>query len=343
MISIDGSQGEGGGQVLRTSLSLSLMTGKDIVISKIRANRSKPGLRPQHLKAVEAATAIGKAETQGAYIGSDKLIFRPKGLYPGRYRFDIGTAGATTLVLQTIFLPLTRGMATSHLTITGGTHVPWSPCFHYLEQHWMTFMGEIGCQGTLTLKSAGFYPKGGGEVVALVKPAKEIKPLIITSRGDIRRIRGISAVANLDQRIAERQRVQVLRRLGERYPLSDIRVIRLPARFKGTFLFLLAEFEHSQCCYFALGELGKPAESVANETIDYLESFLHTNGAIDQYLADQLLLPLAFADKPSQLSTSNITKHLITNAAIIQAFLPVRIEIKGTLEQSGLVSIIPGA
>ncbi len=341
MISVDGSQGEGGGQILRTSLTLSLMTGKDLVISNIRANRPKPGLRPQHLKAVEAAATVGKAETQGAYLGSDKLVFRPKGLYPGRYRFDISTAGATTLVLQTIFLPLTRGMATSHLTITGGTHVPWSPSFHYLDQHWLTFMRQIGCQATLTLESAGFYPKGAGEIKAIIRPARQIKPLVIATRGKLKRIRGLSAVANLDQHIAKRQRNQVLRRMGDRYPLSDIRIVRLPARFKGTMLMLLAEFEHSQSCYFSLGELGKPAERVADEAIDTLESFLSTDGAIDEYLADQLLLPLAFADEPSQLCTSRVTKHLVTNAAIIQAFLPVSIEIQVDLGQPGLVSIVP--
>jgi RNA 3'-terminal phosphate cyclase (ATP) len=341
MIIIDGSQGEGGGQVLRTSLALSLMTGKDLEIYNVRANRSKPGLRPQHLKAVEAAASVGKAEITGAYLGSDELVFQPTGLFPGRFRFDIGTAGSTSLVLQTIFLPLSQGKSISSLTITGGTHVPWSPSFHYLEQHWLQFMQQVGCQGRLSLEAAGFYPKGAGEIKAIVKPAIQIRSLNITKRGDLKMIRGLSAVANLDRRIAERQRNQVLKRMGDRYPLSDIRLRRLPARYKGTMLLLLAEFEHSQACYFSLGELGKPAESVADETIDAMEFFLNTNGAVDQYLADQLLLPLAFASDPSRLSTSKVTKHLVTNAAIIKAFLPVRIDIEGALEQPGIVSISP--
>ena len=341
MIHIDGSQGEGGGQVLRSSLCLSLMIQKELEITNIRAGRSKPGLRAQHLKAVEAAALIGTAQVSGADLGSTALTFRPTEIHPGRYQFDIGTAGATTLVLQTIFLPLALSDTRSTVAITGGTHVKWSPSYHYLELQWLPFMRQIGCQIDLKMELAGYYPQGGGRVSATIYPCKKISPLELTDRGKLKHIRGISAISNLPRHIARRQREQVLRRIGDRYYLSDIRLVELASRFKGTMLLLLAEFEHSQACYFSLGELGKPAERVADEAIEELEEFLSTDGAIDQYLADQMLLPLAFASGPSRLRTSKITRHLLTNAQVVRSFLPVQIDIEGDLGKPGLVSIKP--
>lgn len=252
---------------------------------------------------------------------------------------DIGTAGSTSLVLQTIFLPLALAGAGSTATITGGTHVNWSPSYHYLELQWLPFMRKIGLDADLKLEQAGFYPEGGGRITVAIRPNSAIKPLQLTDRGPLRQIRGISAIANLPRHIAERQREQVIRRMGARYYLSDIRLVQLPARFKGTMMLLLAEFENSQACYFSLGELGKPAERVADEAVDQMEEFLATDGAIDQYLADQLLLPLALARGQSRLRTSAITQHLITNAEVIRQFLPVTIDIAGRLGEPGLISI----
>ena len=342
MITIDGSQGEGGGQVLRTSLSLSLLTGQPFLITSIRASRSQPGLRPQHLKAVEAAGKISGAKLDGATVGSSSLYFDPGVVHPGRYSFEIKTAGAASLVLQTIFVPLSRCNAASNITLTGGTHVPWSPSFHYLDLHWLPFMQKAGFEAKLYLQEAGFYPQGGGRVQATIRSTQEIRPLVITDRGQLHQIRGISAVSNLDRRIARRQREQVIRRLGPCYPLNDIRVHEMPSRFMGTMLLLLAEFDFSQCCYFALGVKGKPAEQVADEAIDALEEFLATDGAIDQYLADQLLLPLAFATGVSQLRTSKVTDHLVTNARIIHSFIPAQIEIQGEIGEAGTIRIHPG-
>jgi RNA 3'-terminal phosphate cyclase (ATP) len=206
----------------------------------------------------------------------------------------------------------------------------------------MPFLHQAGYNARIKLEAAGFYPPGGGRIQATIRPAKHLVPLQITERGPLKQIRGISAVASLDRRIAERQRSQVLHRLGDRYRLNDIRIAQLPGRVKGTFLLLLAEFERSQACFFALGELGKPAERVADEAIDALEAFLATDGAVDQYLADQLLLPLAFAAGKSRLHTACVTSHLVTNAEVIRAFLPAVIEIEGEVGQPGLVTIQPG-
>jgi len=341
MIEIDGSQGEGGGQVLRSALSLALLTDKEFSIFNIRAQRSKPGIRPQHLQAVKAAKSVGKAVVTGDTLGSLSLKFIPGGIYPGRYKFDIGTAGSTSLVFQTIYLPLSLCKVASSVTISGGTHVPWSPIFEYLKHHWTMFLERMGFNIDLSLEQAGFYPKGGGSIQCIINPARNLKPLNQVERGRFLQIRGISAVANLDRSIAERQRNQVIRRLSDKYYLNDIRIRQLPSRFKGTYLLLIAEFDTTQACYFSLGELGKPAEKVADEAVDKLEEFMCTGAVVDQYLADQLLQPLAFTGGLSKFSTSKITKHLLTNADIIKLFLPVDINIEGEIGEPGLISITP--
>ena len=343
MINIDGSIGEGGGQVLRTCLSLSLITGQAFHISNIRSGRPRPGLRAQHLSAVEVAVKIGKADVDGAELNSTSVSFAPKLIQPGRYQCDIGTAGSTSLVLQTIFLPLSMGGAASSISISGGTHVPWSPSFDFMVQHWLWWLRKIGFDISLKLELAGFYPQGGGLIHASLRPTNSISPLNLTQRGKLLRIRGMSTVANLDRRIAERQRKQVLRRLGDKYPLSDIRISELPSRFKGTTICLICEFEHSQSCYFTLGEPGKPAEQVANEVANSIESFLSTDAAVDEFVADQILLPLSFATSRSTFSTAKITRHLITNSEIIQKFLPIKIQISRDTGSPGVVSIDPNA
>jgi len=338
-ITIDGSIGEGGGQVLRTSLTLSLITGKSFALENIRSRRPKPGLMAQHLKAVEAAAEIGKATSEGARLGSRSLIFTPTGLFPGDFHFDIGTAGSTSLVLQTILPTLSLATATSTVHLIGGTHVPWSPCFHFLEMHWLHYMREIGFDISLQLDSAGFYPRGGGHVLATVRPASQILPLRLIERGSLKRIRGISAVANLSNSIAERQRAQALNRLSQVAKQIEIATVRISSQSKGSFLLLLAEFEKSQCCFYGLGALRKPAEIVADEAINELLQFLATDGAIDHYLSDQLVLPLALAPGASEIRTSKITQHLITNAEIVKLFLPVNIEIDGATDQPGSIRV----
>jgi RNA 3'-terminal phosphate cyclase (ATP) len=341
MIAIDGSLGEGGGQVLRTALTLSVITGTPVRVTNIRAGRPKSGLRAQHLKAVEAAQAVSNAQVQGASMGSTLLEFQPGSIQPGRFRFDIGTAGSTSLVLQTVFLPLSQTAGPSTITITGGTHVPWSPCFHYLDLHWLSYMHQIGFSAQLTLELAGFFPAGRGSIQANITPAEKIRPLSLMERGVLRRISGLSGVANLSPKIAIRQRDQAYQRLKD-LPSAQIDTIALPARVKGTFLLLLAEFEHTQFCTFALGKRGKPAEQVADEAVDALDAFLASDGAVDHYLADQLLLPLAIADGVSQIRTAKVSGHLTTNAEVIRRFLPVHIEFEGQMGAAGLVHITPG-
>jgi RNA 3'-phosphate cyclase len=346
LLEIDGALGEGGGQVLRSVLTLSILTKQPIFIRNIRANRSKHGLLAQHLKSVDAAAAISKAHVEGAALGSSSLTFRPSEIDSGRYRFDIGTAGATSLVLQTIFLPLSRAKAASSVIITGGTHVMWSPSFHYLELQWLPIMKRLGFDASIELNAAGFYPQGGGRIDSVVRPIISIAPLRMITRGKLIHITGISGVANLSREIAERQKRQALERLVASAPYlgqTDIRIKiqELPSPTKGTILLLFAEFENGSACYYGLGELGKPAERVADEAVDALLAFIETGAALDQFTTDQLLLPLSFSEGASLLQTSQITQHMLTNAEIIRMFLPVKISIAGALGEPGLVSIEP--
>jgi len=338
-LSIDGSLGEGGGQVLRTSLALALITGRPFTLRNIRSRRTKPGLLAQHLKAVEAAGEIGKAKVEGNRLRSQTLVFEPTGLSCGNFHFDIGTAGSTSLVLQTILPPLSFATASSTVALIGGTHVPWSPCFHFLEMHWLHYMRKIGFDIRLELDAAGFYPRGGGRVLATVRPVSRLSPLCLTNRGPLKRIRGISAVANLNDSIAERQKLQAVKRLNDLSRAIEIAILRLPSPSKGSLLLLLAEFENCQCCFYGLGALGKPAESVADEAVNEFLGFVATDGTIDHYLCDQLVLPLALASGVSQIRTSKVTQHLTTNAEIVKLFLPVSIDVEGAIGQPGLVRI----
>jgi RNA 3'-terminal phosphate cyclase (ATP) len=308
-------------------------------MTNIRRRRAKPGLMAQHLKAVEAARTVGMAQIDGAQMGSQTLTFQPAGIRSGEFYFDIGTAGSTSLVLQTIVPPLGLAGSTSTVTLRGGTHVPQSPCFHFLDLHWLPYMRRIGFQMQFELGAAGFYPRGGGRVGAIVEPSTKLSPLNLTKRGALKKIRGLSAVANLDTSVAERQKRQALGRLGDLSSVTEIEIVTLESPSKGTLLLLLAEFENSQCCFFGLGARGKPAELVADEAVGELLDFCATDGTIDHYLADQLMLPLALVPGVSELRTSKVTQHLTTNAEVVRMFLAVKIEIDGEHGQPGLVQI----
>lgn len=343
MIEIDGSIGEGGGQLLRSALSLSLLTGQAFTMRQIRVSRSRPGLRPQHLAAVQAAAQISGAVVTGDRVGSGQISFAPGPVVPGDYHFDIGTAGATSLVLQTLLLPLAVARGASRLSISGGTHVPWSPCFHYLDWHWRRLLSRIGIPFDLTLAMAGFYPEGNGELRAAIPGGAQPQAVELTARGTLRRVRGLSGVANLPMEIGERQRRQALSRMRALASTLDVDVAvePFPARSRGTLLLLLAEFEYSQACFFALGARGKPAERVADEAVDALFAFLKTDGAVDSWLADQLLLPLALARGTSALRTAEVTLHLLTNATLMGYFLPLRIAVDGPLGEPATVRLQP--
>jgi RNA 3'-terminal phosphate cyclase (ATP) len=321
LIPIDGSQGEGGGQILRTALALSMVTRQGFEITRIRAQRPRPGLRPQHLAAVRAAALACEARVGGAFDGSPDLRFEPGALAPGDFRFEIATAGAATLVLQTVLAPLARATEPSRIVVTGGTHVPASPSFHYLARHWSPVVARLGFRFALQLEKAGFYPPGGGEVRAEVQPSlAAAEPFVLEERGALLAVRGVSGAARVKGDVAERQKAAAAARLWEERRLeSSWDVVELKAESPGSFLHLEAEFEAGRAAFAMLGQRGIRAEVLGDRAARTLLRFLEGEGAVDPHLADQLAVPMALS-RGGRVSTSEVTNHLQTVAAVLSQF-----------------------
>lgn len=339
ILQIDGSYGEGGGQILRTALALSVALGRPFRMFRVRAGRPKPGLRPQHLVAARAAAAISGAAVEGDRVGSQDLLFAPRrGPVGGDYAFDVGateaggSAGAVSLVFQTLLLPLALAEAPSRLTLVGGTHVPWSPPFHYLAHVYLPAIAALGYRAGLALERWGWYPKGGGVVRASIQPrdsaAEDAPHLDWTRRGRVTRVWGISAASNLPEHIVQRQKAQALETLRKAGLRAEIQEAEAPATGFGTVVFLVAEYERGVGGFTAYGALRKPAERVAEEAARDLIRFHETKAAVDAHLADQLLLPAVLAGVDVAFTTPQATKHLCTNAWTIEQFLGPRVEIE---------------
>lgn len=336
-IVLDGGYGEGGGQILRTSLSLAAITGKVLELVNIRGGRRKPGLRPQHLTAVQACASICGAKYEGAKLEATKLTFTPGNIVPGSYEFHIGTAGAATLVLQTILPPLSMAKGETNLLISGGTHVPWSPPYHHLARVLIPTLKQLGFKCETGLKRWGWYPKGGGIIQAKVKPHNQPGSFAWDKPFDLRRISGISASSRLPEHIRTRQKSRLEVRLQKAGLQGEIQVMDVPARNPGTLVFLLGVGKNSLAGFSSLGVRGKPAEQVADEAADDFFHFLESRAAFDPHLADQLLIYLACVPGKSHFTTSEVTQHLLTNAWVIEKFLPVKFEIQGGLSEPGSV------
>ncbi len=319
-IAIDGSSGEGGGQILRAALALSVATGQPFEMTKIRERRPVPGLRPQHVTAVRAATLVSGAKVGGAFDGSPDLRFEPGPVRAGDFRFEIATAGAATLVLQTIVPPLATAGEPSTVEITGGTHVSASPSFHYLARHWAAVVERLGLFARFDLARAGFYPPGGGEVRATVEPWTRPAALTLETRGPLVAIRGLSGSGRL-KGVAERQRDGARDRLWEALRLeAEWEIAEVPAASPGSFLLLEAVFEESRAAFAFLGEKGRRAEVLGDRAARRLLKFLEGEGAVDEHLADQLAVPLALAKGGGRVSTDHVTDHLVTVAGVLSLF-----------------------
>ncbi len=323
MITLDGSYGEGGGQMLRSALALSMVTGKAFTMHDIRANRGKKGLLRQHLTAVKAAQQICSAEVTGAELNSQHLIFIPKAIQSGDYKFEIGTAGSATLVLQTVLPALLKGQNKSTVTITGGTHNQSAPSADFLQYAFLPLLAKMGVNCKFTLRKHGFYPAGGGELVVEIEPCSQLQPLHLQQRGAHKTSFAHSLMCSLPIHIAERELATVRETMGWTEQQTECRTIR--ALGQGNVLLLVIEDENVTNVFCGFGEHGVSAEKVAMLTCKQALHFIHSAATVDEYLADQLLLPLALASSGS-FSTTTLSSHCQSNIAVIQQFLAVNFQ-----------------
>ncbi len=338
MLRLDGAYGEGGGQILRSALTLSLLTGQAFELVNIRAKRPKPGLRPQHLTCVKAAQTISGAKVVGAEKGSLYLRFEPGPVKAGSYFFDVGTAGATGLVFQTVGLPLALAGG-GHLVLKGGTHVPYAPCYHYLAEVYGPVLKPLGYHFSFTLRRYGFYPAGGGEVEVTISPKTQGTSLILKGPYQTKEVMVLSVVSeDLPAHILTRQAQRAEEILAARGFSPKVQTERPRSSSPGTVVFLLLAEGQKRAGFFALGKKGKPAEKVAEEAVSAFLAFWESGAAVDPYLADQLLLPLAIEGKPFRFTASRLTRHFFTNLWVIKQFLPAFApQVKGKEGASGEV------
>jgi RNA 3'-terminal phosphate cyclase (ATP) len=353
-VEVDGSFGEGGGQVIRTSLTLSALTGKPVAIHNIRKNRPNPGLAPQHLTNVLALAEICDAKVQGAEIGSMKLLFEPQAKpRAGTYVFDVteaaqkGSAGSVTLILQTLLLPLAFANSKSHLVLRGGTNVAWSPSYEYIAHVFLPTLERMGIKAQCRLNAPGFYPVGCGEITVEIFGSQgfntaSLMPLKLNERGNLQRIWGNATACNLPAHIPQRMADRAGAILKSAGFSADITPHRERCAGSGAGIFLTAQYENVLAGFYALGELGKPSEQVAEEVCTYLIDHYESGTPVDRYLADQLLLPMSLADGVSEFKTDCISSHLITNAHIIRQFIAVQIFIDADMGEPGSV-VVSGA
>jgi RNA 3'-terminal phosphate cyclase (ATP) len=339
MITIDGSYGEGGGQILRSSLALSIITGKPVQIEKIRAGRKNPGLLRQHLTAVNAATEVGLAEVTGANIGSQQLTFTPQKIRGGQFRFAVGTAGSVTLVLQTILPALLVADEESTLTLEGGTHNPFAPPFDYLEKVFLPILKRMGATITVQLERYGFYPAGGGKFSVQISPCAKLKRLVLPERGKLVSQAARALVANLPRQIAERE-LQTVRRKME-WKESQLEVVETRnSSGPGNVVMIELEYEKVTEILSAFGEKNTRAEVVAERAAKEAKAYLQTDAAVGEHLADQLLLPMALGEGGS-FTTVKPTLHTMTNIEVIKRFLEVEIEMTNISDKLWKIEVIP--
>ncbi|MBW4557269.1 MAG: RNA 3'-phosphate cyclase [Trichormus sp. ATA11-4-KO1] len=334
MIEIDGSYGEGGGQVLRTSLSLAAITGEPIRIAGIRAGRKKPGLAPQHLTAVRAAARICHAQMRGDALGSMMLEFIPgSSVQAATYTFDVsevqqgGSAGAITLVLQTILLPLSLASGDSLVTLRGGTHVNFSPTITYIEQVYLPILNRMGIDAEVKLGAWGWYPQGRGEIQLRVSGGSQLGGINLLERGDLQQVKGLAVVTELPAHIPQRMANRAENLLREAGLKATVKAVREKGVAPGAGIFLTAEYENSLTGFGGLGRLRLSSEKVAEIACEQLLKFHQTGAPVDEHLADQLLLPAVLASQQSQYRVAEVSSHLTTNAAIIEQFGLVRITV----------------
>ncbi len=326
MLTIDGSMGEGGGQILRTALALSTLTRTPFGIERIRAARSRPGLLRQHLAAVKAAAEICGASVEGAVLGSKSLSFKPGAVRAGDFAFAVGTAGSATLVLQTVLPALILAPGPSHLTLEGGTHNPAAPPFDFLSKSFLPLINRMGPALAAELERPGFYPAGGGRFTVEIAPASHLNGLELMDRGALRAIRARAIVANLPLSIAERE-IKVVRRI---LPISPDDAVAQEIRGgpgPGNAAMIEVQTERHTEVFTGFGARGVRAETVADTAAKEARAYIESGVAVGPHLADQLLAPLAIAGA-GRFRTGPLSLHTTTNVEVIRRFVDVSIELE---------------
>jgi len=334
-VHIDGSHGEGGGQILRSSLTLALITGRPVTIDRIRAGRSRPGLMRQHLTSVSAAVEICGGGVHGAEIGSAKLTFEPGAVQPGSYRFSVGTAGSAMLVLQTVLPALLSASGPSQLVLEGGTHNPWAPPFGFLERAYVPLLNRMGPHVEVVLDRPGFYPAGGGRLTVQVQPAAALAGFDLLDRGSVRARRARVLLSNLPLHIAQREIDAIVKKTNWRRDCCTVEEVR--AAGPGNIVSLELESEHVTEVFTGFGRQGVRAEQVAADAVRQMRDYLQADVPVGPYLADQLLLPLGISAWQSEdggrqrggsFRTLALSQHATTHIEVLRSFLDVSIAVE---------------
>jgi RNA 3'-terminal phosphate cyclase (ATP) len=339
MLIIDGSFGEGGGQILRTALGLSLVTSTPFRIEKIRARRAKPGLMRQHLTAVSAAAQVGQAEVAGAFIGGMELTFIPGKVVPGNYSFSVGTAGSATLVLQTVLPALLTAAQPSVLVLEGGTHNPHAPPFDFLAKAFLPLVNRMGPKVTATLLRPGFYPAGGGQLTVALEPAAQLTSFDLLARGEIVGRRARAMVARLPRHIAERELDVIAQKMSWDRTCLHVETVE-DARGPGNVVIIEIESQHVAEVFTGFGERGVRAETVADHAAQAALRYLGAGVPVGEHLADQLIVPMALAGRGSFV-TLEPTPHATTNMEVLRQFLGVEIKASSVAASAWRIEIHP--
>ncbi len=344
MIDVDGSLGEGGGQILRTAVVLASVLGKDVRVSKIRAGRSQPGMRAQHLAGVKAAAQLCQASLEGAVVGSSQLEYRPGRAKGGVFRFDVGTAGSVTLVLQILMPVLAFGPEPSETQVTGGTDVRWSPPTDYLRLVTLPCLRRMGYDADLTLVRRGHYPRGGGEVHFSSTPVTCLRGLVGTDGAKMARIEGVSHATGLPRHVAERQAVAAEKILAERrLPIPNITLDHSQSSLSlgpGSGVVLCGTLrDEAVLGADGLGERGKPAEEVGAEAGRRLIEEAESGAFLDRHMGDMIVPYMALADGVSEVSVSQITQHTLTNVRVAELLAGVQFHVQGELGKTGVLRV----
>jgi RNA 3'-phosphate cyclase len=325
LIEIDGSLGEGGGQILRTSIAFSALTEKDVRISNIRAKRRNPGLNYQHMASIKAVAQLCGAEVLGLSLGSKEITFKPRKPKAGKIKLAIGTAGSISLVLQSLMIACSECESKVILEITGGTNVSWSPPIDYLSHVTLPILSRFGYNGKVEVLKRGFYPKGGGKVQAIIEP-HSLSKIELLERGKLNSIEGVSVSANLPISVSKRMTKSCSELLTSK-SIPKIRNENVESFSPGAAIIVWAEYENTVLGADSLGKKGKPAEIVGKEAAQVLMREMDEKSCVDTHMADQIIPYLALAG--GKVRTESLSKHAETNLLVVNEFMENKLEFSG--------------